>query len=274
MSDGSALDEIVAGVREDLEERRRALHVEHLELLAAEAPRPPSFGASLRRGEHPRVIAELKRASPSRGPIAPGADAAKVAISYANAGAAAISVLTERRRFGGSLEDLARAATALELRAPILRKDFIVDRYQLLEARAAGASAALLIAALLEVDPLGELISEAKAIGVETLVEVHDAKDLARALEAGATIIGVNNRDLRTLEVTLETSRRLGPRIPAGCIRVAESGIKSRAEIDELAALGFDAFLVGERLMSENDPGAALARLMGSTGTAPGDGKQ
>jgi indole-3-glycerol phosphate synthase len=270
----SVLDAVVAGVREDLDARRAALPEADLEALAAEAPAPPSFAAALRRpapgpgAARPRVIAEMKRASPSRGAIAPSADAALVARGYVAAGAAAVSVLTEGRRFGGSLEDLARASIALEGTAPLLRKDFVLERYQVLEARAAGASAVLLIAALLPPGPLAALLGAAREAGLDALVEVHDEAELDRALSAGAAIVGVNNRDLRTLAVDLAVSERLAPRIPAAAIRVAESGIRTRAEMERLAAAGFDAFLVGERLMGEPDPGAALARLLSGEGAA------
>jgi len=265
----SVLDAIVADIRADLLVEAEALPDAALEAIAREMPAPPSFAAALRReGRLPRVIAEVKRASPSKGPIAPFADAALVAQGYARAGAVAISVLTERRRFGGSLLDLAAAAQALVGRTPLLRKDFVVARRQLLEARAAGASAALLIAALHEAPALAALVRDAREIGLDTLVEVHDERDLDRALLAGAAIIGVNHRDLRTLAIDLSLSERLLPRIPAGALKVAESGITRREEMDRLAGLGYDAFLVGERFMSERDPGAALARMLSEGGAA------
>lgn len=265
----TVLDEIVAGVREDLEARKRALPEPELEALCRLAieggPERPSFAAALRRvaGGPVRVIAEVKKASPSRGPIAPGADPVAIAQGYERAGAAAISVLTEARRFGGSLEDLARVARAV--RVPLLRKDFVVERYQLLEARAAGASAVLLIAALHDGPALRALREEAAALGLEALVEVHDEPDLARAAAARAAIIGVNNRDLRTLAVSLAVSERLAPLLPRGAVRVSESGIAGKEDVARLADSGYDAVLVGERLMAAPDPAAALAELFGTS---------
>lgn len=266
---GTALDRIVAGVREDLAARKRALPESALAELAAETPAPSSLAAALRssgpgRGR-PRVIAEFKRASPSRGRISPpGADPdpARVALAYRDAGAAAVSVLTETRSFAGSPEDLARAAAALAGAIPILRKDFILEPYQIVEARALGASAVLLLAALHDLAALRALLANARANGLEALVEVHDEAELERAAAAGASIVGVNNRDLRTLAVTLETSVRLAPLLPPAAVKVSESGIGSRKDMDRLAAVGYDAVLVGERLMSENEPGEALGRLL------------
>jgi indole-3-glycerol phosphate synthase len=263
----SVLDEICAGVREDLDARKRALPEADLAALCRlaieEGPPRPSLAAALRGapGARPRVIAEVKKASPSRGPIAPGADPVAVARAYEAAGAAAISVLTEPRRFGGSLEDLARVARAVAL--PVLRKDFVLERYQLLEARAAGAAAVLLIAALHEGPALGALREDAARLGLEALVEVHDERDLARAALAGAQVVGVNNRDLRTLAVSLEVSLRLASRLPPGVVRVSESGIAAKEDVARLAASGYDAVLVGERLMTRPDPGAALRELLG-----------
>jgi indole-3-glycerol phosphate synthase len=263
----SVLDSIVAGVREDLEARKRALPIADLQQLALETPAPPSFAAALRSGPKPRIIAEIKRASPSRGAIAPDADAAAIARAYRSAGAAAISVLTEGRKFGGSLEDLARATVAVERATPLLRKDFVVDAYQILEARAAGASAVLLIAALFpDSASLKTMIAAAMEAGVEALVEVHDEQEAGRALAAGAEIIGVNNRDLKTMRVSLETSERLARLLSGAAVRVAESGISTREDVERLTRSGYDAFLVGERLMAENDPGAALRRLLGHNG--------
>jgi indole-3-glycerol phosphate synthase len=259
----SVLERIVAGVAADLERRKAAILPRDLAEIAADAPAPPSFADALRRGTGPRVIAEVKKASPSRGPIAPSADAAAVARAYRDAGASAISVLTEERRFGGSLEDLSRARIAVEGRVPLLRKDFIVDSYQVHEARAAGASAVLLMVVLLGRDGLDELLESARDAGIDALVEVHDERELDVALAAGARVIGVNSRDLRTLEVDMKTHERLAAQLPADVVKVAESGIRTRADLDRLAALGYDACLVGERLMSENDPGRALAQLLG-----------
>jgi indole-3-glycerol phosphate synthase len=207
------------------------------------------------------LISELKRASPSRGPIQPDADAAEVVSAYERAGASACSILTEPEYFGGSLADLeaARAATRL----PLLRKDFIVDRYQLLEARAAGADAALLIVAAMGVPELRHLIEEADRIGLDALVEVHDEREVGAALEAGARIVGINNRNLKTLDVDIETAHRLRRGLPAEVVAVAESGITTRHDVERLEEAGVDAILVGETLMRAGDPAATVAELLG-----------
>ena len=207
------------------------------------------------------LISELKRASPSRGPIQPDADAAEVVSAYERAGASACSILTEPEYFGGSLADLeaARAATRL----PLLRKDFIVDRYQLLEARAAGADAALLIVAAMGVPELRHLIEEADRIGLDALVEVHDEREVGAALEAGARIVGINNRNLKTLDVDIETAHRLRRGLPADVVAVAESGITTRHDVERLEEAGVDAILVGETLMRAGDPAATVAKLLG-----------
>jgi indole-3-glycerol phosphate synthase len=208
------------------------------------------------------LIAEMKRASPSRGPIRPGASVPEVARVYQEAGAAAMSVLTEPHHFGGSLDDLAAARAACDL--PLLRKDFLVDEYQLLEARAAGADAVLLIAAALGQDRLAQLIAVASELGMDALVEVHDEDEVEAAVAAGAEVIGVNNRDLRSLEVDLETSFRLLADIPAGTVVVAESGIRRRGDVARLEEAGVDAILVGEALMDAEDPVAAARALLGT----------
>ena len=206
------------------------------------------------------MIAEFKRRSPSRGVIREGLDPAAVAQAYEAAGAAALSVLTEPEHFGGSLEDLrqARAATLL----PALRKDFVVDPYQVWEAWAAGADAVLLIVAALSDAELKGLLATAGEATLDALVEVHDRGELDRALAAGARLVGVNNRDLRTLEVSLDTSIGLGPLVPGGVVKVAESGIRTGDDVRRLRECGFDAVLVGEHLMASPDPGAALEALI------------
>ena len=254
------LDTILARTRESVarEKERRPLDRRHPDVAGAPAVRP--FAAALvRRGEM-RVIAEHKRRSPSRGAIREDLAPADVARSYEAAGAAALSVLTDEPFFGGRLEHLreARAATAL----PALRKDFVVDPWQVAEARAAGADAVLLIVAALEDAELRQLLSEARETGVDALVEVHDQGELERALAAGARLVGVNNRDLRTLAVSLDTSLALASRIPDDVVAVAESGIKSGQDLKRLREAGFDACLVGEHLMSAADPGGALRRLL------------
>lgn len=208
----------------------------------------------------PAIIAEVKKASPSKGVFQEQFDPASIARQYAAGGAAALSVLTERDYFQGSLEDLeaARAATAL----PALRKDFTIDSLHVIEAAAHGADAVLLIAAILEEGELRRLRELAASYGMAALVEVHDAAELDAALASGAEIVGVNNRDLHTFEVTLETSLRLAERIPAGVVKVAESGIASRQDVARLREAGFDAFLVGEYLMKAADPAEAIKVLL------------
>jgi indole-3-glycerol phosphate synthase len=190
-------------------------------------------------------------------------DPVAIAIGFEKAGAAALSVLTEPTFFDGALEHLTAIRSAVA--TPVLRKDFIVDEYQLLEARAAGADAVLLIAAALDDTVLQGLLEGARELGLAALVEVHDVEELGRALAAGADLIGVNNRNLKTLQVNIDASRQLARRLPAGITAVSESGLRSASDIAELRALGYHAFLVGERLMTEPDPGAALARVLAPT---------
>jgi len=208
----------------------------------------------------PAVIAEVKKASPSKGVFADRFDPAAIARAYASGGAAALSVLTDAEFFQGSLDDLesARAAVAI----PVLRKDFTLDEVHVVEAAAHGADAIILIAALLEETELRNLREVAARYRMAALVEVHDEAELDAAIGSGAEIIGVNNRNLHTFEVTLETSLRLGSKIPSGVIKVSESGIDSRAAVTQLQAAGFDAVLVGEHLMRAPDPGAALRELL------------
>jgi indole-3-glycerol phosphate synthase len=206
------------------------------------------------------VIAEHKRRSPSRGAIREDLQPADVAQAYEAAGAAALSVLTDEPFFGGRLEHLvaARAATSL----PVLRKDFVVDPWQVWEARAAGADAVLLIVAALDDDDLRRLLGEAARAGLEALVEVHDRPELDRALAAGAHVVGVNNRNLKTMEVSLQTALSLASALPEGVVAVAESGIRSGEDVRRLRGAGFNAFLVGESLMGAPDPGSALRSLL------------
>jgi indole-3-glycerol phosphate synthase len=206
------------------------------------------------------VIAELKKASPSRGLIRADFDARKLAVQLEAAGAAALSVLTEEEHFRGSLENLRRASAATAI--PCLRKDFIVDEFQLLEARANCADAVLLIVAALEKGELAKLAAKAREAELDVLCEVHDAEELGRAVDTGCDLIGVNNRDLRTFKVDLGTSLRLALQMPGHVVRVAESGIHSGAEIGRLRNAGFHAFLIGESLMTAEDPGDALKVLL------------
>ncbi len=212
----------------------------------------------------PAIIAEIKRSSPSAGLIRPDFDPVAIAREYEEAGAAAISVVTDGKHFGGSLETLARLRWHAGV--PLLRKDFIVDPYQILEARHANADSVLLIAALLDSQELRDLREEAEATGMEALVEVHGEGELEKALSTGATLIGVNNRDLRTFEVSLDVCLRIAPLLPAEVTAVAESGIRTAEDIRRLAAAGYRGFLVGERLMRAKSPGSALKELL-SPGT-------
>jgi indole-3-glycerol phosphate synthase len=222
--------------------------------------RPGLFRSALSRTDRVNIIAECKRRSPSRGVLRVDYDPVAIARAYEAAGAAAISVLTEPTFFDGSLEHLAAVRSALT--TPLLRKDFIVSEYQLLEARAAGADAVLLIVAVLTDDELRRLRRAAGDLGLDTLVEVHDDEELARALDAGAEVIGVNNRNLRTLTVDVEASERLIAGMPADVVAVSESGLKTAADIERLQKLGYRAFLIGERFMTAPDPGALLAGLV------------
>jgi indole-3-glycerol phosphate synthase len=229
-----------------------------LERSAAARTEVRDFRAAL-TAHPPAIIAEVKKASPSQGVFRERYEPAEIARRYAAGGAAALSVLTDREHFQGSLADLeaARAATAL----PALRKDFTIDGLHVIEAAAHGADAVLLIAAILEQGELRRLRELAASYGMAALVEVHDAAELEAALASGAEIVGVNNRNLHTFEVTLETSLRLAPRIPSGVVKVAESGIASGQDVDRLREAGFDAFLVGEHLMKSADPAEAVKAL-------------
>ncbi len=257
---GSVLDTILARTREHVERGKagRPLEASHPDVTGAPAVR--AFAAALVRPGPISVIAEHKRRSPSRGRIREDLEPADVARRYEAAGAAALSVLTDEPFFGGRLSHLAEARRATGL--PALRKDFIVDPWQIREARAAGADAVLLIVAALADAELRSLLGEARAVGVDALVEVHDGPELERALAAGARLVGVNNRDLRTLVVSLETSLGLAAAIPDDVVAVAESGIKSGADMKRLRDAGFDACLVGEHLMASPDPGEALRQLL------------
>ncbi|MQA83480.1 MAG: indole-3-glycerol phosphate synthase TrpC [Streptosporangiales bacterium] len=255
----SVLDEILEGVLADLAERQHAVPLDRLKELAERIP-PPRNGVAALRRDGVAVIAEVKRSSPSKGALAAIADPAALARDYEAGGAHVISVLTERRRFGGSLDDLGAVRAAVE--APLLRKDFIVTAYQLWEARAYGADLALLIVAALEQNALVSLIERAESLGLTPLVEVHTEAELDRALEAGARVIGVNARDLTTLELDREVFTRLAPRIPADVVKVAESGIRGPHDLLAYAASGADAVLVGESLVTGGDPRGAVADLV------------
>ena len=236
------------------------------EALAARAEaRRHAFRQALGDAGRVNVIAEFKRASPSKGEIRAGASPSETARAYERGGAAAVSVLTEEDYFRGSLRDLAEVKEAVRL--PVLRKDFVFDRYQVFESAAAGADALLLIVAALDDETLSGLLRMTEdGLGMDALVEVHTAEELGRALDAGAGLVGVNNRDLRTFEVSLETSIKLAERAPAGTLLVSESGLRGAGDVDRLRACGFRAFLVGETLMRADDPEAALRYLAGAGG--------
>jgi indole-3-glycerol phosphate synthase len=253
------LETIVAATRHIATARARATPIERLRDSIVRQPDGNAFRHAIRASAAPRIIAECKRRSPSRGILRREYDPAAHAGAYAAAGAAAISVLTEPTFFDGSLDHLAEVRAAVAL--PLLRKDFVVGEYQLVEAAARGADAILLIVSALDDRALDTLLSQAHAQGLAALVEVHDATELDRALAAGAEIVGVNSRNLRTLAVDLEVLETVGRRIPAGVTAVAESGIRTPDDIRRLSSLGFHAFLVGERLITQTDPGAALRAL-------------
>jgi len=256
---GTVLDEILAAHRKAAAEDDRRLD----DIVAAAAAAPPArgFAAALRSGSSISVIAEVKRRSPSKGDLAPDLDPAATARAYETGGARALSVLTDARYFGGSADDLGRARAACSL--PVLRKDFTVDLRDVADARAMGADAVLLIVAALDDTELASLASLARSLGIDALVEVHDSDELARALDAGAELIGVNQRDLRTFEVDTRLAEDLVARVPPEVVRVAESGIGGAADLARLSAAGYDAALVGEHLVTSGDPVAALRRLRG-----------
>jgi len=255
------LDDILARTRADLADSKRARPIAALEAEAARRPPARSLARALRQPGRITCIAEFKRRSPSAGWIAEHAEPAAMARAYAAGGASAMSVLTDGPFFGGSLDDLAAARAASDL--VILRKDFIVDRYQVVEARAAGADALLLIVAALADAELAALLAATRETGLEALVEAHDADEVARAVAAGAAVIGINNRDLRSFTVDRELSARLRPTVPADRVIVAESGIRHAADVARLRTAGIDAVLVGETLMRAPDPTAGLRALLG-----------
>jgi indole-3-glycerol phosphate synthase len=255
------LERILASKRDEIRARQARLTSAELERLAASAPPALDFAGAIRSGGRIRLIAEFKRASPSRGAIRADLDPAQVGRLYAGAGVAAISVLTDAPFFHGSADDLRSLRPAVKI--PLLQKDFILDPCQLLEARSLGADAILLIAAALPGDALARLYQAATDLRLAALVEVHDEADLRRALAISPRIIGINNRDLRTFQVSVETTFRLRPLIPPGIVVVSESGIRSRADALKLQEAGVDAMLVGESLMRRPDPGKAAAQLLG-----------
>jgi indole-3-glycerol phosphate synthase len=254
------LDDIVAGVRLDLARRQAATPLADLRARLADVE-PVRDPMPAFRAEGSSVIAGVKRRSPSKGDLAEIPDPAALATEYAAGGAAAVSVLTEERRFGGSLEDLRAVRAAVDL--PVLRKDFIVTPYQLVEARAAGADLALLIVAALDSDELTQLHDEARELGLTVLVEVHDEAETERAVELGAELIGVNARNLQTLDVDIDTFGRLAPLVPADRVLVAESGITGPTDVKRFVAEGANVVLVGEALVRDGAPREAVAAMTG-----------
>ena len=252
----SVLDDIVAGVREDLAPRMAAVPEAELERRAAAAPPALDAEAALRSQPGIAVIAEVKRSSPSKGALADIPDPATLAASYAKGGATVVSVLTEPRRFSGTLDDL--AAVRRRVTIPVLRKDFLVTRYQVTEARAWGADVVLLIVASLDQRDLVALREHAESLGMTALVEVHDEHETRRAVDAGAAVIGVNARDLRTLEVDRSVFGRLRRHIPDDVVTIAESGVRDVADVREYAAAGAHGVLVGEALVTGGDPAGAV----------------
>lgn len=257
----ASLDQIVAATRRRVSEARRSGDLRDLNRRAGQhVPRGFREALKARSQNGVAVIAELKKASPSRGLIRPEFDATALALELEEAGAAALSVLTNEEFFQGSLENLQSASENTKL--PCLRKDFMIDEFQLLEAKAHGADAVLLIVAALSQSDFVTLASRARNYGLDVLCEAHDEQELQRAVDAGCDLIGVNSRDLRTFHVDLNTAFRLADRIPKNVLRVAESGIKSGANIARLRAAGYDAFLIGESLMKAASPGQALHALL------------
>jgi indole-3-glycerol phosphate synthase len=256
----TVLDEIIDGVRQDLAIRTALVPLDELKSRAQRMVPALDAYAVLRAGAGVKVIAEVKRSSPSKGALAIIADPAGLAADYAAGGASVISVLTERRRFGGSLQDLAAVRAAVEV--PVLRKDFMVSSYQLWEARAYGADVILLIVAALDQPTLVGLRERAESLGMTALVEVHNEAETDRAIEAGARVIGINARNLKTLEVDRSTFARLAPRVPPGIVKVAESGVRGPHDVLEYAQAGASAVLVGESLVIGGRPREAVADLI------------
>ncbi len=255
----SVLDSILDGVRQDVEERIRTVDFDTVKQASLKAPPPRDAMAAL-KAPGIGVIAEVKRRSPSKGDLAAIADPAALAAQYAAGGARAISVLTEQRRFGGSLADLIAVRAVVDV--PVLRKDFVVGTYQVHEARAAGADMVLLIVAALEQNVLASLLDRVESLGMTALVEVHNEEEADRALEAGASLVGVNARDMHTLEVDRSVFGRLAPGLPSGVLRVAESGVRGPGDLLTYAGYGADAVLVGEGLVTSGDPRTAVTKLV------------
>jgi indole-3-glycerol phosphate synthase len=255
----NVLDEILAGVREDLVDRQARISLDELKVRARRQNSPLDVLAVL-GAPGVNVIAEVKRSSPSKGTLASINDPAALAREYELGGATVISVLTEGRRFGGSLADLDAVRNAVDI--PLLRKDFIITSYQLWEARAHGADLVLLMAVALEQEAMVSLIERAESLGMTPLVECHSAEELDRAVQAGASLVGINARDLRTLDVDRSIFARLAPLVPDGVVTIAESGVRGPHDVLEYARVGADAVLVGESLVTGRNPRAAVADLV------------
>ena len=253
------LDDIIATKQEEVARRKESAPLSDIIAATGDAPAPRDFAGALVASEDVALIAEVKRQSPSKGLLCPGFDPAATAREYAKAGASAISCLTDEHYFGGRLEYVKVVHESCDL--PVLRKDFILDPYQVYESRAAGADAVLLIAAVLPVDRLRELHELAESLGMAALVEVHNEAEAHSAVDAGAKIIGINNRNLQDFTVDTGTTARLRPIIPEGVIVVSESGIRGPEDVRRLRQLGVDAMLVGEHLMTASDRGAAVRSL-------------
>ncbi|MGY4651509.1 indole-3-glycerol phosphate synthase TrpC [Mycobacterium sp. URHB0021] len=265
MSSATVLDSIIDGVRADVAAREAVISLTEIKGMAKDAPPPLDVMAAL-RAPGIGVIAEVKRASPSRGELAAIDDPARLASAYEDGGARIISVLTEQRRFNGSLDDLDAVRAAVSI--PVLRKDFIVRPYQIHEGRAHGADMLLLIVAALEQPVLEALLERTESLGMTALVEVHTEGEADRALQAGASVIGVNARDLKTLNVDRDCFARIAPGLPSNVIRIAESGVRGTADLLAYAGAGADAVLVGEGLVTSGDPRSAVADLV-TAGTHP-----
>jgi indole-3-glycerol phosphate synthase len=265
---GTVLSRIIESRRAEVSRRKRIMPETVLRIAAGKADARRDFTGALAR-DQVNVIAEIKRTSPSAGVLRRDFEPDALARAFEGAGAAALSVLTEEENFQGTLAHLRDARAAIGL--PVLRKDFMVDTWQVWEARAANADSFLLIAAALDDSALATLLTLGRELGMEALVEVHTAEELERVLALGARIIGVNNRNLHTLEVRMETSLELVEMIPEDCIAVSESGLRSAEDLRKLRAAGFDAFLIGESLMREAQPGPALQRLIDGVSRRGGD---
>ncbi|MBM4010515.1 MAG: indole-3-glycerol phosphate synthase TrpC [Planctomycetota bacterium] len=255
------LDQIVTRKRAEIALARERVPTAALEGRLAVAPPPRDFFGALAAPGPIKLIAEFKRKSPSAGEIRPGAAIEEVVGGYAAAGASCLSILTDAGGFGGSLVDLESARIAVPL--PVLRKEFVIDRYQVIEARAHGADAVLLIAECLDDCLLRSLYRDILDLGMTPLVELHDAENLPRVLDLGATLVGINNRNLKTMTTDLDTVLRLRGRVPDDVVLVAESGIRTRGDVERLEAAGVEAMLVGESLLKQPDPGRAAATLLG-----------